>query len=333
MQVHCLLLCFSFFGWSLNAQHVLRPSAEIPAAGISNSVTAGPVRCDPHGDIYLRVASAPDVTHELLTRIGRDGDMTTFGPEKISDPELKEWRLADFALSGAVWALARTPSNKSYLLRFDAKGEYKRAVGLDADFYPQQLAVFDAGDFLVSGIQQTGSGDSAQFTPVTAMFDKNGKFLKRISLEEDGESKEQQEPAKSYREAGAVITLGEAETWGGEIYVLRATGKPVVYVISAGGTVARRLALETPSPVFKTGGMRVTESQIAVEFWKPESDPSPNRRVEYVVYDAFRGAKLASYTLSPGLQGLFACFDGRGGFDFLGAAENGTRIIIRAGAN
>ena len=98
MRVQRLLLCFSFFGWSLNAQHVLRPSAEIPAAGISNSVTAGPVRCDPHGDIYLRVASAPDVTHELLTRIGRDGGMTTFGPERVSDPELKEWRLADFII-------------------------------------------------------------------------------------------------------------------------------------------------------------------------------------------------------------------------------------------
>jgi len=333
MRVQRLLLCFSFFGWSLNAQHVLRPSAEIPAAGISNSVTAGPVRCDPHGDIYLRVASAPDVTHELLTRIGRDGGMTTFGPEKISDPELKKWRLADFALSGAVWVLARTPSNKSYLLRFDAKGEYKGAVGLDADFYPQQLAVFNAGDFLLSGLQQTGSGDNAQFTPAMAMFDKNGKFLKRIVLEEDGESKEKQEPAKSYLEAGAAITLGEAEPWGGEIYVLRATGKPVVYVVSAGGTVARRMPLETPSPDFKAGSMRVTQSQIAVEFSRPESDPSQGSHFEYVVYDAFRGAKLASYTLAPGLQGLFACFDGRGGFDFLGAAENGTRIIIRAGAN
>jgi hypothetical protein len=79
--------------------------------------------------------------------------------------------------------------------------------------------------------------------------------------------------------------------------------------------------------------MRVAQSQIAVEFWKPASDPTQSGYSEFVVYDAFRGDKLASYTLAPGLHGLFACFDGRGGFDFLGAAENGTRIIIRASAN
>jgi hypothetical protein len=156
---------------SLNAQHVLRTSAEFPAAGITNSVT-----------------SAPDVTHELLTRIDRDGDMTTFGPERVSDPELKEWRLADFALTGAVWVLARTPSNKSYLLRFDAKGEYKGAVGLDADFYPQQLAhdhprwcelnfhaPMAAGNFCNSaGALSLGTeqpGESRNFGPAAAAAD------------------------------------------------------------------------------------------------------------------------------------------------------------------
>jgi hypothetical protein len=333
MHIHRLLLNVSFFACSLNAQHVLRTSAEIPAAGITNSVTAGAVRCDPHGDIYLRVASAPDVTHELLTRIGRDGDMTTFGPEKISDPELKEWRLVDFAVSGAVWMLAKTPSNKAYILRFDPKGEYKGAVGLESDFYPQQLAVFDSGDFLLSGTHQKGNGENTQFTAVTAMFDKNGKFLKRIVVEDDGQSNEKQESAKSYQDAGAAITLGHAEPWGGEIYVLRATGKPVVYVISAGGTVTRRMVLETPSPDFKPVGMRVVQSQIAIEFWKSGSDPSPSGHREYVVYDAFRGDKLGSYTLNSGVQGIFACFDGRGGFDLLGTAENGTRKIIRTSAN
>jgi hypothetical protein len=218
-------------------------------------------------------------------------------------------------------------------LRFDPKGEYKGAVTLEAGFYPQQIAVFDSGDFLLSGVTQTGSGTNPQFTPVTAMFDKNGKLLKPITLEENGEANEKQEAGKSFQEAGAAITLGETESWGGEIYVLRATAKPVVYVISAGGTVARRFALEIPSPDFKTAGMRVAQSQIAVEFWKSASEPTQSGRFEYVVYDAFRGEKLAGYTVAPGLHGLFACFDGRGGFDFLGAAENGTRIIIRTGAN
>jgi len=331
--MHRVLLCFSLVGCCLNAQHVLRTSAEIPAAGISNSVTAGPVRCDPHGDIYLRVASAPDVSHQLLTRIGRDGDMTTFGPERVSDPELKDWRMTDFAVGNVVWVLAGTPSNKSYVLRLNPKGEYKGAVALEAGFHPQQIAVFDSGDFLLSGVKQTGSGTDAHFTPVMAMVDKNGKFVKPIAIEDNGESNEKQEPGKSYQEAGAAIALGEAESWGGEIYVLRAAAKPVVYVISAGGTVLRRLELETPSPDFKTGGMRVAQSQIALEFWGPNSDSTQGSRPVYFVYDAFRGEKLAAYTVAPGLHGSFACFDGRGGFDFLGAAENGTRIIIRASAN
>ena len=331
--MHRLLLCLSLAGCCLNAQRVLRTSAEIPASGINNSVTAGPVRCDPHGDIYLRVASAPDVSHQLLTRIGRDGDMTTFGPGKVSDAELNEWRMADFAVSNVVWVLGGTPSSKSYVLRFDPKGEYKGAVTLDADFHPQQIAVFDSGDFLLSGVKQTGSGTDAHFTPVTAMFDKSGKFLKPIALEENGESSEKQEPAKSYQQVGAAITLGEAESWAGEVYVLWAAAKPAVYVISAGGMVLRRLVLETPAGDGKPVAMRVAQSQIAVEFWKPASDPTQSGHYEFIVYDAFRGEKLTAYTVAPDLHGTFACFDGRGGFDFLGTAENGTRTIIRASAN
>ena len=331
--MHRLLLCFGMFGWLLNAQQVLRISAEIPAAGVSNSVTAGPVHCDPHGDIYLRVASAPDVSHQLLTRIGRDGDMSTFSPEKVSNPELKDWRMADFAVSSVVWVLAATPSNQSYVLGFDPKGEYKGAVTLEAGFYPQQIAVFDSGNFLLSGVEKTGSGTNAQFTPVTAMFDKNGKFVKPIALEESGESNQKQEPGKSFEVAGAAITLGEAESWGGEIYVLRAADKPVIYVISAGGVVLRRLVLQTPAGDGKPVAMRVAQSQIAVEFWKAASDPTQNGHSEFIVYDAFRGERLTGYTVAPGIHGIFACFDGRGGFDFLGTAENGTRIIVRAGAN
>jgi hypothetical protein len=123
--MHRLLLGFSLFGWPLNAQHVLRTSAEIPAAGVSNFATAGPVRCDSHGDIYLRVANAPDTSHQLLTRIGRDGGMTTFGPEKVSDPELKGWRLADFAVSNVVWVL--DPFEQELRLEIRSQGRIQRS--------------------------------------------------------------------------------------------------------------------------------------------------------------------------------------------------------------
>jgi len=335
----------ALIAWPLSAQRVLQPFKEIPAPGIANAVSMGSTRCDSHGDIYIRIASAPDLTVQLLTRIGRDGSIATFNPEKVTDPALQGWLFLDFAVTGdAVWLLAARRSDGSYILRFSLQGDYKGVLKLEADFYPEQFAVFDAGDFLISGTERKGRGANEQFRAVTAMFDKHGKFLKRIELDEEVKPGEKTPAsAQPYLEVSSPITLGTAESYGGEIYVLRATASPVLFVISSAGTLARRFVLEPPSPDSRIGAMRVAQGQIAVEFVKPAPGAKQSGAEGpvlyafsgsvYVVYDAFHGDKLADYTRAPGLLGSFACFDGRGGFDFLGEAESGTRKIIRASAN
>lgn len=92
----------ALMGCPSSAQRLLRPFAEIPAPGIANMATLGSTRCDAHGDIYLRLASAPDVTRQLLVRIGRDGSTGTFNPEKVTDTALQGWSFEDFAISPPV---------------------------------------------------------------------------------------------------------------------------------------------------------------------------------------------------------------------------------------
>jgi hypothetical protein len=333
----------------LGAQSQLRPFAEIPAPGIANSVTAGPTRCDPHGDIYMRIASEPDVSRQLLARIGRDGSMTTFNPEKVTDIELRGWFFQDFAISRDTVCLLATISSKAdpaqhYVLRFNQAGDYKGSLRLDADFDAEQLALFDSGELLVSGTEQTGWGKDARFQTITAMFDKQGKFLKRIELEEERVRSDKPEPseASDYTKVSAGVTLGAAESDGGEIYVLRAAVPPLIFVISAAGTAARRFVLELPSGYSRVSKMRVSQGQIAIEFVKPKGGekPAPGAPVaydmleaEYVVYDAFSGNKLASYVRAPEVPGSFVCFDGQGTLEFLGVTESGTRKIVRASAN
>jgi hypothetical protein len=141
-----------------------------------------------HGDIYVRIVSAPNVTNQLLARIGRDGSMATFNPEKVTDSAIHGWVFQDFAVaSDAVWLLATISSKSgtlSYALRFTLQGDYKGALPLEGGSYMEQLAVFDSGDFLVSGTERIVRGSKERFESVTAMFDRTGKLLKRIEPEE-----------------------------------------------------------------------------------------------------------------------------------------------------
>lgn len=335
----------ALIGCPMSGQQVLHPYGEIAAAGVAHKLTLGATRCDAHGDIYLRVVSAPDVTNQLLVRIGRDGSMATFNPEKVTDSAIHGWVFQDFAVaSNAVWLLATISSKSgtlSYVLKFSPQGDYKGDLPLEADLYLEQLAVFDSGDFLISGTERTVRGSKERFQPVTAIFDKTGKFLKRIELEESKSSENSASPP-DYTRASAEITLGTAESYGGEIYVLKASAIPLVLVISAGGTVTRQFVLEPPEPRARVAQVRVVQGQIAVEFLKPKPGAAagkPGEPVfydaslsEYVVYNAFTGDKIGDYTLGSDLQGSFMCFDGRGGFDFLAETESGTRKIIRAAA-
>ena len=341
-----VLIGLALIGCPLRAQQVLQPFGEVAAPGIANALTAVPTRCDAHGDVYLRIASAPDVSHQLLARIGRDGSMATFNAEKVTDTPLRDWFFQDFAItSDAVWLLGTMPSKANstlnYLLQFNLQGDYKRSLQLESDFDMEQLAVFDTGDFLVSGIERIGRDT---LKAVTAMFDRQGRFLKRILTAAQSKQADKEEPPSTSdpTAVSANITLGTSESYGGEIYVLRASAPPVVLVISSGGTVARQFVLEPPSPDARPGEMRVAQGQIAVEFLKPKSDGKPLKsgepvfydfsQAEYVVYNAFTGDKVAGYTRALSLSGSFVCFDGRGGFDFLAQTESGTRKIIRAGA-
>ena len=334
----------ALIGCRCNAQQVLQSFGEIAAPGIANKLTMGSTRCDAHGDIYLRVVSAPDVRNQFLVRIGRDGSMATFNPEKVTDSAIRGWSFQDFAVtSDAVWILVTISSKSgtlSYVLRFNLQGDYKGFVPLDGDFYVEQLAVFDSGGFIVSGTERAGPASKRHLDPVTAMFDRAGQFLKRV--EPDESQPESSAHPSDDTEVLAEITLGTAESYGGDIYVLKASATPVVLVISPGGTVTRRFVLQPPEPGARVGQMRVVQGQIAVEFLKPKPGAAPSKRgqpvffdaslSEYLVYNAFTGDKIDDYTRGADLRGSFMSFDGRGGFDFLGETESGTRKIIRAGA-
>lgn len=337
-------LGFPLFAGALYAQQILQPTDEFPVNGVANTITVGATRCDANGDIYLRVASAPDITHERLTRIGRNGSISTFDLETLADSTLRGLRLQDFAIvEDSVWLLASASSKsaeRNYALQFDRQGTYKTAVEFQGDFYLEQIAVFPAGNFLASGSERTGSGQEPALQTMTALFDPTGKLLARVQIEREHQAGK--EKAGDSNEVSREITLGTAESYGGEIYILKASANPEILVISASGTVARRFAFEPPFSDAGTANMRVVQGQIVVEFLRPKEGATPAKpgapvffdatRSLYLVYDAFTGDKLAIYSRDPALQGQWACFDGRGGFEFLGESESGLRKIIKAGA-
>jgi hypothetical protein len=99
------------------------------------------------------------------------------------------------------------------------------------------------------------------------------------------------------------------------IYGLRASAAPAVLVITAAGTLARRITLELPSPDSKVAEMRVAQGQIVSIVRQSSSDltrmEKPNGRAEPVIYefssgvcvvfDVFGGNKLAEHGCAHGL--------------------------------
>ncbi|MGA2647411.1 MAG: hypothetical protein ABSF15_22105 [Candidatus Sulfotelmatobacter sp.] len=282
--------------------------------------------CDSDGNVYARVWAG-------------DGSETARLPVQEITPEgtlARNFRVAGasqntdvaegFFVSdaGDVYQAARM-ANGVYIVKFAKDGSVKSTVKLEADprlVDPWQLAVFKAGEYLLSGL--TGKDHR---TPYTAVFETNGKLVKEIYEPEDEEARlkaENGDTAYTRSNAGnRFVGFGDVAAGSdGNVYLLRGTSPALVYVVSPAGQVVRKLHIDTGSPDFVAGDIKLHAGRLAIGFNGPNN---------LVMVTDLEGRTIASYAVDrhkPDWPAL-ACYDGEG-FTFVTAYAEKELYLLKA---
>jgi hypothetical protein len=289
-----------------------------------------PVKCDDRGNVYFRSSARGPGKFDVV-KIAPDGSQTavyTFsGVADIKDDSLVAASAGDH---GEMYELLRTSGQRVLLLRFSENGQLESRTEIDAPepFSPAQLDVLPNGTLFVSGTLIGEKTGQRAGQPVNALYDASGRWLKEIRLKNDSGLLKQ--PLKTSDRTGSqnrAVHFGRTAVGDdGNLYVMRAAGPAVVYVISPGGKVERTLTVQPPGNGGVPFALLAHGGRAAVEFDFPDSPDVSDTRIRLV--DSRSGQAITDYKVTTDLGEAVACYDGSQ-FTFIGM-KDGWRSIIQA---
>ena len=309
-------------GQDLSASRLrLKDTVPVHSQDLGPLILQVPVKCDADANVYLRKYQLTDFEATPIVKISQEGKPeATF--EIRSAPGFEKGAAYDFAvgLQGEVYLLAAKRIGEWHIVKFNPDGRYDSTFTLEPFLEPRQLAVFPSGEFLVSGKELSEKDKEPTGKLLTAIYDRLGRLMWEVSLPRDVEA--------GLEEAQAValsLTTAVAAD-DGNIYLMRATASPRVYVISPGGSVLRRLVIPPPAEDFRPITMKTAGGRIAIQF--EEDSPAGTGALElFSVVDAQTGEKFADYLSTPETGGTFACYT-PSGFTFLATRGEPLRLTI-----
>jgi hypothetical protein len=331
----------------------LRPGDKISVTNQMASAEIDPVRCDASGAVYMRTPprNGGALTSPIL-RISPDGHSSLAFDVAVVD-EIKQavaYGVQDFVVSkmGKIYALVayetKAREDLVAIVEFDDSPDKNSLIHIDSHFSPRQIAVTQGGTFLLSGLQvstkTSGTATTQNRTPFTALFNAQGRYIKEVDLPdevklEDYSSAKRGKPDLSAQQAVDLSRMVVGDD--GNIYFLRNTKEPKVYVISTSGDVLRTIpvkAVETtivgtsddaddastgPS-IFYGGG------RLAFDFYVPDGAAT---KLEIRVVNPENGQIMWDYVPAKDMYGIPACYDGSR-FTFLAANEDRHLAIFKA---
>ncbi len=303
--------------------------------------------CDATGDIYLEAWG--DQTP--ITKLSSEGRaLARFSLDSAPDPELKHGWLQSFSVDpwGNMFALVSNwNSGRAFIVEFDDEGKYEQTVELKAKgIFPYHIAVFPTHDFLLTGVKvgstalPKGASQSNFFTgSFTTVFDPRGEVVKEVSFPEDTSKKEAAKDrgaglsGPNSRDNAFAMVIGEGGAIpapDGNVYLVRASQSPLVYVISSQGEVIRQMVLDPPAPGLSAWLRGMAAGKLILSFQKASRGPRHGVSVPavtewYSLYDAQTGEHLIDYKVSPELKGAFVCSTGN---DFIFLANQDRRTFL-----
>jgi hypothetical protein len=312
-----------------------------------DTMRLGPLRCDASGDIFLRRYLPGRVLRAPVIEYSGDGErVAVFSLD--SAPKLADAEIPDFAvgLRGEVYLLAKTMEGQEprvSVVEFSDRGEYESTLPLGPSFSPANFATFLTGQFLISGMRAAAprpDETSSPFArePFTAVFDQSGRMVKVIELPRDVELKSSKnalpssgasEPGNN-QDLGAQITQGDAATGDdGNVYLMRRTSSPLVYVLSAGGEVVRRFKITPPAQNSEVWAMKYAGGgRLVFEFTVPTPVKGARPDIIFSVADSATGERLMDYKAPPKMGGSFVCYSHEAVIS-LGTSQDGHLTIQR----
>lgn len=225
--------------------------------------------------------------------------------------------MQDFAVTsdGKVFELIQA-GDDVYVGAFSDDGSLKSKTKLEKQFWSAHLAVVSGGSrFLVAGSELPMKNGPPPGL-VTAIFDNSGRLVKNLAFRHDpAELKEPPagKPAiENYLADQEILPLVSGDTQvgpNGDLYVVRASKPPEVFVLTSSGEFIRKITVETPDNSMTLGSMQFSSSRLASLFYQADSSHQVQKRVMAIV-DINRGTLERSYQLADGLGGAFACYNG-----------------------
>jgi hypothetical protein len=302
-----------------------------------------PARCDRKENVYVRFYRYPDPFGAPWVKVSADGRIAaTYSLASVT--EYKSIQGSDFAIGphGEFLVIATaTPKDEKkdqrksivVIVTFDSDGSYRSKAELDIEstIAPAKILPLPDGNFFVTGRQiddNTDSQTEVAAKPFNAIVDPSGKIVKNVAVPNDVKLK-----APSKQSSGlslSEIPLGDAVLGDdANIYLMRRTQNPSVYVISADGQLIKGYEVKRPSETALALDMKWgMGGKLAFLFGAPPTGGGSQDRVLTVV-DAQTGETQINYETGPETGAAVACFTPNG-VTFIGSTDDGHLALKHA---
>lgn len=225
---------------------------------------------------------------------------------------------------GEVFELYRDGKGRGTIAKFDGSGKNVAKIALDERFSPEgDFGIFKSGEILVAA---TEVGDRKK--PFTAVFDKNGKMVKRVDFSDDTRILEAIKTHdegfvrsdQDYHRNAAIGSGSVAYSSDGNLYVLRHTTPAIVYTVSPSGQVVNRFEVESGEPALVPYELFERDGQLAIVFGRRSQGGEIAARL--MVVNAKTGESLRAFDAGDDLGVAVVCFEPPDQFTFVGSSED-----------
>jgi hypothetical protein len=302
--------------------HLVRVQTITASAQLASGFLA-PLKCDGDGSLYFR-QDAIDAIHKLSPK---GESVALFQAAANTDKTIDGVAAFALAPNGDLYQLVYPHEFDRYMFVYKSDGTFKSAIKLNPGFVwsPHALAVFQSGQLLIAGSEYDRDRAAAKW-PFTGVFASDGSLLKEVKLEDDNTLRDMAASGDARvtlpqsPQSNRAVDLSQIEMASdGNGYLMRWTNPAIIYAISPGGEVVRRVKVDPGETSYRPAAMHVFQNRIAVLFVNPQTHDKVMKIVD------LEGHALATYD-EPRANGkpqgamlgsAFACY-----------TENPTRFIF-----
>ena len=306
-----------------NQTSALLPTDTVLIPTESNRDLYRPTRCDKNGNIYFRAYESED-RKIPVTRVDAKGATLKYTID--SDADFAKGASYDFSVlpNGNLYRPVQVGQDV-YLVAYDHNANILWKTKLEKQFWISHLTALSDESFLVSGVEIHGLVDGVRPPPklFVALFDHQGKIVRRLDLEKDTASAEQTSQSKGAATKEPIVLPaieGDAQAGpDGNIYWMLRSESPVVDVLNQSGKVIRSFSVTPPGRHMVPISMSLGDGKLAIFFrgsfrGMPTSMtgmPGMERMKGIVsVVNAAGGTVIANYIVGPEFSEAMACYQG-----------------------